>query len=217
MMAAHLESYRDSVRRDALEDTADFARKIPTKNPKEFPTAYDYLYASLSNAKHATSIGNTERYKYWVMQHRDALAKLHELRVKDLMKPYGTPDPSLAYAFIQEMGWKWFKFYDHTLKMQLEITPSFKPHLVWVPRFLKKWESVWLKKGVCALDADELKFIWDLKDPKIAHSIIRFKEKSPGLKINCVEGDNITYNAVIDYNSEGPVLDWSLSIFGEDV
>ena len=219
-MKEHLESYWLSVKNATPDGAREYSQVTPTKDPEKYPTVYDFLTTVIRAASEAAAAGDEAAYRHWLTGHQEVMIKLHEKRVKELLEPYGEQDEGLIFDFIKEKGWDWFKFYDRCLVMDYTMNEGGAEYpMAWIPRYLPKFKQYWEGGGYLCFDADELKFIWGLKDRSIVDRMVETKAKTRGLKLSAVRGTELFWRSARGFNEASApderdhVRDWALPLW----
>ena len=215
----HLDSYRESLKKDAFEECIDYAKETPTARPDKYPTVYYFIKYSLDAAKHFSYEGNTHSYILWLRRHQEAMTLLLERMVTEILFEDGveTTPPDVLCVLMREKGFAWFKFAKNALCLSMRVPDNSRVELVLVPRYATKFKPVWGDPAVAAFDADELRLLLTECNPEVAREVLHYKQGAQGTKFLGLhsmdkELDPVpVYKPVSALNSD-VVLDWSLPL-----
>lgn len=212
---AHLDSYRDSLRKDALDGCVDYSKAIATANPSKYPTVFDYLKYTLEAARYHAENFDPTSYKLWLPKHQEAMVLLFERMVDEIL--FGAEDATLdvVVSLIEEKGWNWFKFGQKAITYKLTMTDQTSLDVTVVPRFVGKWVRPG-KQGEVIFDCDELTTLIASRDKDLATMVVEKKkiEECKFLGMTLVERKPVAMFKPYAHTNGDRVMDWSLPLWG---
>lgn len=221
-LSKHFESYRASLRKDALDGFDEYASIVGTAKPDRFPKVIDYLKYAFQCTSSAVKSVDEQGYKAWVVRHQEAMIALFDRMVGDHLWDYENTTPEDLFDMIQRLGWNWYKFCRLPILFKLRTGLNGGPDklldMVFIPRYAPEFKNKWGAKDLIVLDADEGSIFFDgTKTPKFTHPVIEFKMAHPGQKLLRVDvagkENQCYYKPVAAINDADVVVDWSLPLF----
>lgn len=192
-LARHYESYRESVKADALEGWVEFSRS------EEGRGAHTYLRLCVSEIQASIEENNRTRYEDQLVRHQDCLLKLFSKMFKDeLVKRLSSSHALLD--IIHEKGWNWFKFHS----MPISMGNSDYGDLYWIPRYTQD-----IKPGL-VFDANELALLFKENPSKEKMKEISEIKASTLAKITRIQDGKFFWHH--GGNAE-LVVDWTWPLF----
>lgn len=211
-IASHFESYRASLKRDALEGFDEYATIVATAKPDAYPKVIDYLKHAFSRTASAVQSGVEAEYRIWVERHQGAMVALFDRMVEDELWDYRGTTAKDLMDLITNRGWHWFKFCRKSLCFTMSGIVEGKLDVVFIPRYAESFRKEWAAaEGRVVFDAAEGRYLFgEKKGPDYTHPIIHHKLKNPGHRL--VDGAP-TYRSAEQVNTPEAVIDWSLPLF----
>lgn len=203
-LAKHYESYKRSLLKDALGESAWYSKQIRTNTGEP---VFDWLSRRVETIKEYVATGAELVYKSSIERHQEAMIHLFEAMVEDHLWDYKLCGPEQLLDLIDDQGCNWFKFAKRHLKFNVEGTP-----MVWVPRYVYPWAALGTNGTCVAFDADELYVL--RRYPAQAKRMFLEKQASPGMKIFATT-PNASYLKQKPWlcNTESAVNDWTAPLF----
>lgn len=182
----HYESYREGVKRDLLPGATEFAKTLPTQDPKQYPTVYDFLSESSRVLKACVNLNDKRAYRSWLEGHQTATI--------GLLERFVASQGLSALDLIEQKGWRWFRF-------SKENVVCSKAGMVWVPRYPTTVQDP-------CFDAEELELMFQAKDGKFWNTILTAKREFGACKLITGQGRV----PLSDLNASW-VEDWTVRLF----
>jgi len=214
---AHLDSYRESLKKDALEGCVEYSRFVKTARPDLYPTVYDYMKYTLDAAKYHAEADDPASYKLWLPKHQEAMILLFERMVGEVLFDV-EPTLEVLLALIHERGWNWFKFQKKSITYKIRLENDELLELKIIPRYrLDTLCATDTRPGVALMDSDEISSVLALSDTALARQIANHKKEHPGMKfmgMALMEREaRVEYQPLPRVNGER-VRDWAMPLFG---
>jgi hypothetical protein len=213
-LVRHLETYRTSLRKDALTGCAEYSKNLPTD---DYPSVFNYLSEALRNAQAAAEAGDHHNYRTWVSRHRDGTVALFERMVQEALWDYEDVSAEHIHQMVNDRGWPWYKFCKRWLDMTMRMTldgAEQSVRMVWLPRYTREFTDGWFWKDRVVFDADELGWLMTAGNtPKDTGPVVKFKLDNPQQKFVKVEGGAVFYKPLLKVNEGAEIVDWTLRLF----